>query len=94
VHNLLKLPASGSIAENTAGEFAAAKAAVRADDFAAKNLLNLEQGGLAGLDDLASEEVRVNDGKAALAQECGGGGFAHPDATGDPEQYHGIRTAR
>ena len=45
---------------------------------------------LAGLDELPGKLVGVHDLRAALAQEAGGGGFAHAHAAGQAANFHGA----
>jgi hypothetical protein len=65
--------AGGGVYEDTAGKFVAAELPVGADNIRAERFFNLNQSGLARLDDRASENVCVNDRNATGAEEVRGG---------------------
>lgn len=76
-------PLAGSgVGKDAAGQFVALQAAVRTDDFPAKGLFDFSQSRLAGLNYLPGQIVGVHHRHCPRAQQVGGGGLAHPDATG------------
>ena len=80
--------ARGGVGENAPGQFVATQPAVVSDDFFAEESLDFGQRGLARLDHLAGDNVGIDHGKAALAQQIGCGRFAHADAAGQSEGFH------
>jgi hypothetical protein len=79
VEDLLEAMAGGRVGKDMAGELLAIEAAIRPDESVAEGLADFLQSGLAGLNDLAGEEVGINDRDAAVAQQIGASGFAHAD---------------
>jgi hypothetical protein len=83
------------VGEDTTGEFAAAKAAFAIEKVRAEEVYDFRERGRAGLDDFAGESVGINDRNTAGEEQFRRGGFAHPDATGYPEEFHGsVRRRR
>jgi len=80
VKNTLELFASGHISKHATGEEVAAEAAIRTDDVRAERSSDFRESRLARLDELTSENIGVDDGEAALAEERCRGGFTHADA--------------
>ena len=81
--------ASGiGIREHAPGQGVAAQTATVIDHLSTKMLHDFSQGRLARLDDLARDEIRIDHRQTALAQQVGGGGFAHADAAGQSEGFH------
>jgi hypothetical protein len=91
VKDCLQLFSGGGIGKNNSGKFVAAQLAVRRDKIFSELTLNLRQRGFAGLDELAREFVAVQNLRAAGAKKTGGGGFAHPHATGQTANFHWLK---
>jgi len=86
--NILELFARKRVFEDNVGESVPAQMAIRGDQVLAKDSANFIEGGLAGLDEFAGEEVGVHDFCAVLLEECRSGGFAHADTAGQTEKIH------
>jgi hypothetical protein len=80
--------AGGGVGKHKAGEFVTAEPAIRPNNLRAKGVLDFREGGLAGLNDFASEEVGIHDIHAAVAEQAVAGGFAHADAAGEAQDSH------
>ena len=76
------------VGENALGQFVATQPAIVTEDFPAEQLPNFSKRGLAWLNDLAGDDVRINDRKAALAQQIGCSRFPHANAAGETEGFH------
>ena len=76
------------VGENAFGQFVATQPAIVTDDFLAEQLPNFSQGGLTWLNDLAGDDIRINNRKAAPAQQIGCCRFPHADAAGETEGFH------
>ena len=87
--NLLEFAARCGVKEHELGQCMAAQVAIAADDFVAKQSFNFRKGGPARLDELAGDNVRVDHGQTVLAQQIGGSRFAHANAAGEAEGFHG-----
>ena len=88
MENGFKLLPRGRIRKDAAGEFFAAEPTIRANNVRAESFLDLTEGGLAGFDDFAGENVCIYDRNAASTEEVGASGFAHSNTAGNTEQSH------
>jgi hypothetical protein len=77
------------VGEDATGEFAAAEPAFAIENVRAEEVYDFRERRRAGLDDVAGESVGINDRNTAGEEQFRRGGFAHPDATGYPEEFHG-----
>ena len=59
------------VGENAPGQFVATQPAIVTEDLPAEQLPNFSKRGLAWLNDLAGDDIRINDRKAAPAQQIG-----------------------
>src|SRR6266403_4443653 len=91
MQDVFELFAEGRISKDMAGELVAAHAAIGADKVLAEELSDFGQSGLARLNDLASQQVRIHNRNSAVAQQLVGGGFAHADAAGEAEDFHSLK---
>jgi hypothetical protein len=82
VQNGFEFFPGGGIGKDNPREFVAAQFAIRGDDVFAENRLDFRQSGLAGLNELARQFIRVQDLRAALVEKLGSGGFSHPQTAG------------
>src|SRR5437660_6329401 len=67
------------VGENAFGQFAATQPAIVTEDFPAEQLPNFSKRGLDWLNDLAGDDVRINERQAAPAQPIGCSRFSHAD---------------
>jgi hypothetical protein len=81
------LPCLG-IGENAAGQNTTPELTLGVDDFRTEAALDLGQRGLARLDDLARQVIRVNHPDPASPQQTRAGRLAHADAAREPEGSH------
>ena len=92
VQNGFEFFAGGGIGKDNPREFVTAQFAIRGDNVFAENRLDFRQGGLAGLNELARQFIRIHDLRAAFAKKLGSGGFAHSQATGQTADFHRLTT--
>ena len=59
------------VGENAPGQFVATQPAIVTEELPAEQLPNFSKRGLAWLNDLAGDDIRINDRKAAPAQQIG-----------------------
>jgi hypothetical protein len=85
VENGLESFASSGAGKDASGEFSPAEMAVRSDNLWPERFSDFDEGRLAWLDDIASQNIRVNDWKAAGAEETRAGRLAHANTAGDSE---------
>src|SRR5690606_8492594 len=74
-------------------EVAAIELAVCGEHVGTEFVADGGEAGLAGFDDLAGEDVRVDEGGAEGFEEGGDGGFAAGYAAGEADLQHGSPTA-
>jgi hypothetical protein len=75
-------PSGSGVSKYAPGQFIAPQPAIRPDDFSAERFPDFSEGRLAWLNDLTRQVVGIHDCRAARAEQLGGGGLAHADATG------------
>src|SRR6185295_17729055 len=75
------------------GKFIAAQPTVGSDNFFPEQPLHLGERGLPRVNDLSGDDVGINHGKTAFAQQIGGRRFAHADASGKSKGFHGAEGA-
>ncbi len=90
MQNSFKFFPGGRISKNTAAEFGAVQFTGGSENAGPEFLPDFGQGGLAGLDQLARQFIRINDAHAPRQKETGGGGFAHPHAAGQTAKFHAL----
>src|SRR5262249_11142169 len=80
--------ASICVGKDDAGQLATVKRAVRGDDLGAEGALDFSQGGLTKFDDLAGEDICIDDRDSALLEEFTANGFAHANTPSDAKDFH------
>ena len=80
--NFLQFFPRGGARKNNSGQFVASQPAVVGNYFFSENVLNFRERGFAGLDEPASDFIRIHDLRTTGAKKSSGGGFAHAHAAG------------
>jgi hypothetical protein len=85
----LELLPGGRVREDEPSQFAAAEETGLVQKLVSERPGDFGKGGLAGLDELSSEQIGINDRDTALRDKIAGGGFAHADSASPTERFHG-----
>ena len=88
MEDAFELLAGGGIGENDLCQLCSSQLTVRANNARPERPLDFRQRRLAGRHNLACQIVGIHDRDALRAQDVGGSGLAHANATGKTEGFH------